>query len=100
MSVFSFRLELSFQLFCFSVDPPDSPDEHRQVRNLSFRESSINDDYRFNMNVTWDPPIYPYKQVESYIVYWLIQCTKIICLDPPDGGTSNVSWQSFLFVQD
>ncbi|KAJ7358888.1 hypothetical protein OS493_020726 [Desmophyllum pertusum] len=35
---------------CYKFDPPDSPDEHRQVRNLSYRLVSIDDDYRFNMN--------------------------------------------------
>ena len=27
-------------------------------------------DYRFKAAVTWNPPVYPYKTPESYLVKW------------------------------
>ena len=64
------RLRLSFKLLCFAVDPPDSPGDYRKVRNVNYTFTSVDDAYRFNINVTWDPPIYPYKQLDYYDVYW------------------------------
>ena len=28
------------------------------------------EDYRFQTTVTWNPPVYPYKNVQMYIVRW------------------------------
>lgn len=61
---------LSFKLLCIAVDPPDSPDDYREVRNVSYTVKSISDAYTFTFNVTWEPPIYPHKLVESYNVIW------------------------------
>ena len=27
-------------------------------------------DYRFQVTVTWDQPVYPYKNVERYLIQW------------------------------
>lgn len=61
-------------LFCFPVDPPDSPPEDLIVLNATFGFSSINDDYTFNATVAWEPPRYPYKEVSFYIYHW----TKVL----------------------
>jgi len=55
---------------CYNFDPPDSAEEERQVRNLTKRLTSINDDYTFNILVTWDPPVYPHKRVFFYDITW------------------------------
>jgi len=55
---------------CYKFDPPDSPDDYREVRNVNHTVMSIDDAYTFTINVTWDPPIYPYKRVQSYNVIW------------------------------
>lgn len=66
------RFTLSFtELLCIAVDPPDSPDDYREVRNVSYTLKSINDAYKFTFNITWEPPIYPHKLVEFYNVIWL-----------------------------
>ena len=65
------RFTLSFKLLCVAVDPPDSPDDYREARNVSYTVKSISDAYTFTFNVTWEPPIYPHKLVESYNVIWL-----------------------------
>ena len=50
------------------VDPPEAPMEDRVVHNirLSF---TAQDDYRFQVNIAWDPPVYPYKNVTLYYVW-------------------------------
>ena len=42
--------------------------EDRVVHNirLSF---TAQDDYRFQVNIAWDPPVYPYKNVTRYYVW-------------------------------
>ena len=42
--------------------------EDRVVHNirLSF---TAQDDYRFQVNIAWDPPVYPYKNVTLYYVW-------------------------------
>ena len=42
--------------------------EDRVVHNirLSF---AAQDDYRFQVNIAWDPPVYPYKNVTRYYVW-------------------------------
>jgi len=55
---------------CYNFDPPDSPEEDRKVRNIKHRLAAINDDYTFNVNVTWDLPVYPYRKIIYYFVSW------------------------------
>ena len=52
----------------FTVDPPGSPDKDRQVRNLSISSIAIGEGYRFTVNLTWIPPLYPYKTIEIYYI--------------------------------
>ena len=54
----------------FSVDPPEAPEQDKQVRNLTYQIVAMNSDYTFNMNVTWLPPVYPHKVIDKYYVSW------------------------------
>ena len=87
-----FRFALSFKILFFAVDPPDSPDDYKEVRSVSYTVISIDDAYRFTFNVTWDPPIYPYKQVETYDLVW--QRRDAGFLDFPVARTSHVRYFS------
>ena len=52
----------------FTVEPPESPDKDRQVRNLSSSVIAIEDGHRFTVKLTWIPPLYPYKTVKEYFI--------------------------------
>ena len=60
------------------VDPPEAPIEDRVVHNIRPNGSfTVQQDYKFNLNITWDPPAYPYKIVTSYFV-WLLEEDRFI----------------------
>ncbi|RMX45146.1 hypothetical protein pdam_00016496 [Pocillopora damicornis] len=62
--------------FEYPVDPPGSPDKDRQVRNLSISSIAIGEGYRFTVNLTWIPPLYPYKTIEIYYILGYGSTTK------------------------
>lgn len=66
---------------CYEFDPPEAPIEDRVVHNI--RPSlTTQDDYRFQVNIAWDPPVYPYKNVTLYYV-WNWKGSKVINFHRP-----------------
>ena len=60
------------------VDPPEAPIEDRVVHNIRPKGSfTVQEDYKFNLKITWDPPAYPYKIVTFYYV-WLLEEDRFI----------------------
>lgn len=62
---------------CYKFDPPDAPIEDKQVRNLTYQTVSMNNDYTFHVNLTWLPPVYPFKAISHFVV----TCRKANTLD-------------------
>ncbi|XP_073250035.1 uncharacterized protein [Porites lutea] len=54
---------------CYKFDPPEAPIEDRVVHNIRPSRLTTQDDYRFQVNIAWDPPVYPYKNVTGYYVW-------------------------------
>ena len=52
-------------------------------------------DYRFQVTMTWNPPVYPYKKVESYIVTWSKESSKARSGFEFSGFTQTVSLVAF-----
>ena len=51
-----------------TVDPPDSPMADRIVTNIRLAEPMTPaPDYRFYAKFTWNPPVYPYKNIAEYL---------------------------------
>ena len=59
-----------FSVDSFSVDPPEAPEQDKQVRNLTYQIVAMNSDYTFNFIVTWVPPVYPHKVIYGYLLSW------------------------------
>ena len=59
-----------FSVDSFSVDPPEAPEQDKQVRNLTYQIVAMNNDYTFNFNATWLPPVYPHKVIDEYFLTW------------------------------
>ncbi|KAJ7358905.1 hypothetical protein OS493_020743 [Desmophyllum pertusum] len=56
---------------CYKFDPPYAPLEDRMVSNIRLDgQMTAQPDYRFQVTVTWDQPVYPYKNVERYLIQW------------------------------
>ncbi|XP_068731191.1 uncharacterized protein [Montipora capricornis] len=53
---------------CYKFDPPDAPIEDKQVRNLTYQIVAMNNDYTFHANLTWLPPVYPFKAISNFEV--------------------------------
>ena len=51
-----------------TVDPPDAPMAERKVTNIRLAEPMTPaPDYRFYAKFTWNPPVYPYKNITEYL---------------------------------
>ena len=51
-----------------TVDPPDAPMADRMVTNIRLAEPMTPaPDYRFYATFTWNPPVYPYKNITEYV---------------------------------
>ena len=51
-----------------TVDPPDAPMADRIVTNIRLAEPMTPaPDYRFYATFTWNPPVYPYKNITEYV---------------------------------
>jgi len=56
---------------CYKFDPPYAPLKDRMVSNVKIEGNMTGQqDYRFTANVTWNPPVYPYKTPFQYDVKW------------------------------
>ncbi|CAH3145354.1 unnamed protein product [Pocillopora meandrina] len=103
--------------FEYPVDPPGSPDKDRQVRNLSISAIAIGEGYRFTVNLTWIPPLYPYKTIEIYYILGYGATTVLpffqnsapvgvdntISISTPGPNSShivvqNLDFESFVFI--
>lgn len=53
---------------CYEFDPPDAPMADRIVTNIRLAEPMTPaPDYRFYATFTWNPPVYPYKNITEYV---------------------------------
>ncbi|XP_066025560.1 uncharacterized protein [Pocillopora verrucosa] len=56
---------------CYKFDPPDAPMADRMVTNIRLAEPMTPaPDYRFYATFTWNPPVYPYKNITEYAFTW------------------------------
>ena len=70
----SFHHRSAFKLlnvWLCTVDPPYAPLKDRMVSNVTLEgPMTAQQDYRFTADVTWKPPVYPYKTLSMYLVKW------------------------------
>ena len=56
------------------VDPPDAPIEDRVVHHFRLERPLVAQmDYTFHGTVTWDLPVYPFKEVQLYYISLLVE---------------------------
>ena len=81
-----------------AVDPPYAPIEDRMVSNVT-REGPMTpqQDYLFQTTVTWNPPIYPYKDVQMYLLKWSKETSNARSGFEFAGFTTTVSLVAFYF---
>ena len=81
-----------------TVDPPDAPMADRMVTNIRLAEPMTPaPDYRFYATFTWNPPVYPYKNIT--------ECVFILYKQPGNqyinlGNENPVSFFICLFVDN
>ena len=81
-----------------TVDPPDAPMADRMVTNIRLAEPMTPaPDYRFYATFTWNPPVYPYKNITEYAFTWSKQPEHLYL---NRGGGSPVSDFICLFVDN
>ena len=84
-----------------TVDPPDAPMADRMVTNIRLAEPMTPaPDYRFYATFTWNPPVYPYKNITEYAFTWSKQPEHLYL---NRGGGSPVSfikdiWTAFFLL--
>ena len=67
----TFKLVYLFHLCLRTVDPPYAPLKDRMVSNLTLEGNmTAQQDNRFTVTLTWNPPVYPYKKPFMYILKW------------------------------
>jgi len=58
-----------FNLWLFTADPPHATSEDIMISNLKLEGSmTVQEDQHFAATVTWNTPVYPYKQPISYLL--------------------------------
>ena len=81
-----------------TVDPPDAPMADKIVTNIRLAEPMTPaPDYRFYATFTWNPPVYPYKNITEYAFTWSKQPEHLYL---NRGGGSPVSFFICLFVDN
>ena len=90
-SVALFFIDCKLYLPCFPVDPPQTPVEDRMVRNLTYDPIEAAANFTFRLNVSWIPPVYPFKEVTFYLSQWGEQATNQMASWIPKSGKLGVS---------
>ncbi|XP_067031687.1 uncharacterized protein [Acropora muricata] len=79
---------------CFQFDPPEAPEQDKQVRNLTYQIVAMNSDYTFNFIATWLPPVYPHKVIYEYLLSWQ-KFTQSMPSGIPNGNRGFTAETSF-----
>ncbi|XP_022799051.1 uncharacterized protein LOC111337088 [Stylophora pistillata] len=82
--------------YCYKFDPPEAPMGDRMATNIRLAEPMTPaQDYRFFALFTWDPPVYPYKNVTDYRVTWSVQSQHSVfmykVLDSVKSNSASIS---------